>query len=54
MNEDGYDYIRIRFFWYITKINLSWNVVQLWIVDIFELYGQWCNQEESYEGARAQ
>ena len=25
-----------------------------WTVDIFELYGLWCYQEQSYEGARAQ
>ena len=41
MDEDGCDSSRIRFFWYVTKINLRWNVVQSWIVDIFELYGLW-------------
>ena len=28
--------------------------MQSWILDIFELYGLWCYQEESYLGARAQ
>ena len=41
MDEDRYEYSRIRFFWSITKINLRRNVVQWWIVDIFELYGLW-------------
>ena len=48
MDKDGCDSSRIRFFWYFTKITLRWNVVQSWIVDIFELYGLWCYQEESY------
>ena len=54
MGKDGCDSSRIRLFLYVTKITLRWNVVQLWIVDIFELYGLWCYQEESYEEARAQ
>ena len=41
MDEDGFDSIRIRFFCYVTKITVRWNVVQWWIVDIFELYGLW-------------
>ena len=53
MDEDGCNSSRIRFFWYVTKIILGWNVVQSWIVDIFELYGLWCNQEESYEGEKS-
>ena len=43
---------RIRFFWYVTKINLRWNVVQSWIIDIYEFYGLWYNQYKSYEGAK--
>ena len=35
MDEDGFDSIRIWFFWYINKITLRWNVMQSWIVDIF-------------------
>ena len=54
MDKDGCDSSRIRFFWYFTNITLRWNVVQSWIVDIFELYGLWFYQEESYEEARAQ
>ena len=54
MDKDGYDSRRIRFFWYFTKIILWWNVVKPGTVDIFELNGLWCYQEESYEGARAQ
>ena len=41
MDVDGCDSSRIGFFWYVTKITLKWNVVQSWIVDIFELYGLW-------------
>ena len=41
MDEYGCDYSVIRLFWYVTKITLRWYVVQLWIVDIFELYGIW-------------
>ena len=52
MDEDGCDSSRIRFFWYVTKIILRWNVLQSYIVDIFELNGLWRNQEESYEGAK--
>ena len=42
MDEDGCDSSRIRFFWYVTKITLRWNVVQSWIVDIFGsmVYGE--------------
>ena len=54
MDEDGCDPSRMRFFCYVTKINLSCNAVQSWIVDIFELYGLYYNQEYSYEGARTQ
>ena len=54
MDEDGCDSSRIRFFWYVTKITLRWNVLQSWIIYIFELYSIWCYQEEYYEGARAQ
>ena len=54
MDEDGFDSSIIRFFWYVTKITLRWNVVQSFIVGIFELYGIWCYQEESYEGSIAQ
>ena len=54
MDKDICDSIRIRLFLYFTKITLRWNVVPSWIVDVFELYGLWCYQEESYEGARAQ
>ena len=39
MDEDGCDSSRIRLFWYVTKINFRWIVVQSRIVDIFELYG---------------
>ena len=39
MDEDGCDSIRIGLFWSVTNIDLRWNVVQWWIVDIFELYG---------------
>ena len=35
MDEDGCDSRRIRFFCYVTDINLRWNVVQSWIVDKF-------------------
>ena len=38
MDKDGFDSSRIRFFWYVPKITLGWNVVRSWIVDIFELY----------------
>ena len=31
----------ISFFWYVNEINLRWNVVQLWIVDIFVWIGLW-------------
>ena len=41
MDEGGCDSIVIRFFWYVTYINLRWNVVQCWIADLFELYGIW-------------
>ena len=41
MDEDGCDYSRIRFFWYVIEIPLRWNVVKSWIVDVFELYGLW-------------
>ena len=51
MGKYGFDSSRIRLFWYVTKITLRWNVVQSWIVCIFELCGLWCNQEESYEEA---
>ena len=54
MDEDGCDSSGINFFWCVTKITLMWNVVKSWIVDIFELYGIWCYQEESYEGSIAQ
>ena len=37
MDGDGCDSSRIRLFWYVTRITLSWNFVQSWIVDIFEL-----------------
>ena len=53
MDKDGCDSSRIRFFWYVTKIILRCNVVQSWIVDAFELYVIYCNQEESCEGERA-
>ena len=45
MDKDGCDSSRIRFYWFVTKIILGWNVVQSWIVDIFELYGLWCYQK---------
>ena len=51
MDKNGFDSSGIIFFWHFTKITLRWNVVQSWIVDIFELYSLWCYQEESYEGA---
>ena len=54
MDKDGCDLIIIRFFLYATKITLRWNFVQSCIVDICELYGLWCNQEESYEGEKYQ
>ena len=54
MDKDGCDYSRMRFFWYFTQINLWCNVVKSWTVDIFELNGLWCYQEEYYELARAQ
>ena len=54
MDKYGRDSSIIRFFWYVTKITLRWNVLQSRIVNIFELYGLWCNKEESYEGARYQ
>ena len=54
MDEYGCDSSRIRFFCYFTQITLQWNVVKSWTVDIFELNGLWCYQEESYELARAQ
>ena len=54
MDKDGCDLIIIRLFWYVTKITLRWNFLQSWILDIFELDGLWCYQEESYEGARYQ
>ena len=38
MDEDGCDSSRIRFFWSVTKIILRWNVLQWWVVYIFELY----------------
>ena len=53
MDEDGCDSSIIRLFWYVARITFRWNVVQSWIVDIFELYGIWHNQEESYEGAKS-
>ena len=54
MDRDGCDSSRIRFFWYFTKITLWWNIMKPWTVDIFELNGLWCYQEEYYEGERAQ
>ena len=41
MDEDECDSSRIRLFWYVTKITVGWNVVQSWIVDIFQLYCIW-------------
>ena len=54
MDKDACDSSRIRFFWYFTQITLWWNFLKSWTVDIFELNGLWCYQEESYEGARDQ
>ena len=54
MDKDGFDFSRIRLFWYFTQIALWWNVVKSWTVDIFELNVLWFYQEESYEGARSQ
>ena len=41
MDEDEFDSIRIRFFWYFNDINLSWNGAQWWIVDLFLWIGIW-------------
>ena len=54
MDEDGWDSSIIRFFWYLNKITLRLNYVKSWTVDIFELNGLWCYQDESYEGSRYQ
>ena len=54
MDKDGCDSSIIRFFWYFNQINLWWNVLKSWTVDIFELNGLKCYQEDSYEGARTQ
>ena len=54
MDKDGCNSSRIRLFWYFTQITLFWDVVKSWTVDIFELNGLWCYQEESCEGARDQ
>ena len=54
MDKDVCDFSRIMLFWYFTQITLWWNVVKSRTVDIFELKGLWCYQEESYEGVRDQ
>ena len=49
MDKDGCDSSRIRLFWYFPQITLWWNFLKSWTVDIFELNGLCCYQEESYE-----
>ena len=41
MDEDGYGSIRIMLSWYVTEINLRWNNVKLWIVNILVWIGIW-------------
>ena len=41
MDDYGCGSSRIRFYWSVTWINLRWNVLKWWIVDLFIWIDLW-------------